>query len=50
VRIEAGNLHLATPDVPTEELHEMLRRFTRLAIRMELVTPTNFRRLAEQLL
>ncbi len=50
VRIEAGSLHLASPEIPTEELHEALRRFTRLDIRVELVTPTNFRRLAEQLL
>ncbi len=50
VRIEAGNLHLATPDTPSEELQEILHRFTRLEVRVELVTPTNFRRLAEQLL
>ncbi len=50
VRIEAGSLHLASPDLPTDELRDALRRFTRLEIRVEVVTPTNFRRLCEQLL
>ncbi len=50
VRIEAGSLHLASPDLPTEELREALRRFTRLEIKVEVVTPTNFRRLCEALL
>jgi adsorption protein B len=50
VKIESGSLHLASPDLPTEELHEVLRRFTRLEIRVQLITPTNFRRLANELL
>jgi len=50
VRIESGNLLLASPEVPTDELQRALRRFTRLEIRVQLITPTNFRRLAEQLL
>jgi len=50
VKIEAGELHLASPDLPTEELHEELRRFTRLEIRVQLVTPVNFKRLADALL
>ncbi len=50
VKIEAGSLHLASPDLPTEELHEVLRRFTQLEIRVQLITPTNFRRLANELL
>ena len=50
VRIEAGSLLLATPDAPSEELRETLRRHTRLDIRVQLVTPTNFRRLAEAFL
>jgi len=50
VKIEAGQLYLASPDPPSEELHEALRRFTRLEIRVQLVTPINFRRLAEALL
>ncbi len=49
-RIEAGSLHLASPDLPSDELHEELRRLTRLDIRVELVTPSNFRVLSEELL
>lgn len=50
VRIEAGSLHLASPNFPTDELEQALRRHTRLQIRVQLVTPSNFRRLAEALL
>jgi len=50
VRIEAGSLHLASPNFPTDELEQALRRHTRLQIRVQLVTPSNFRRLAETLL
>jgi adsorption protein B len=50
VRIESGNLHLVSPDFPTEELQRTLRRHTRLEIRVQLVTPANFRRLADALL
>ncbi len=50
VKVEPGSLHVASPDPPTEELEEKLRRFTRLEIRVQLVTPTNFQRLAETLL
>ncbi|MCW5981027.1 MAG: glycosyl transferase family protein [Bryobacteraceae bacterium] len=50
VRVENGHLHLASPRFPSDELHQVLRKYTRLKVRMELVTPTNFQRLAEQLL
>ena len=50
VKIEAGNLHLASPEPPPEELPAVLRRFTRLEIQVQLVTPSNFRSLAEALL
>jgi adsorption protein B len=50
VRITSGNLLLASPELPTEELENELRKFTRLEIRFQLVTPTNFRVLSEQLL
>ncbi len=50
VKIEAGNLHLASPEPPPEELPAALRRFTRLEIQVQLVTPSNFRCLAEALL
>lgn len=50
VRIEAGNLLLVSPEAPSDELAAELSRHTRLHIRFQLVTPTNFRRLAEELL
>ena len=50
VKVERGSLHLASPEPPTDELHDALRRFTRLEIRVKLVTPANFRRLADTLL
>jgi len=50
VRIESGNLLLASPDVPSDELATALRGHTRLEIRVQLVTPTNFRQLADALL
>ena len=50
LKIESGSLLLASPDLPTEELREKLRQFTRLEIKVQLVTPTNFQRLAEAFL
>jgi adsorption protein B len=50
VKIEAGNLHVACPAVPSEEMQDALRQFTSLEIQVQLVTPANFRRLAEALL
>ena len=50
VKIERGNLHVASSNLPTDELHAVLRSFTNLEIRVQLVTPANFRRLAEELL
>mgnify|MGYP001026932059 CR=1 FL=1 len=50
VRIESGNLYLVSPNPPNDELQHALRRHTRLEIRIQLVTPSNFRRLAESLL
>lgn len=50
VRIESGNMYLVSPNPPNDELQRALRRHTRLEIRVQLVTPSNFRRLAESLL
>ncbi|MCP5120012.1 MAG: hypothetical protein GY953_55140 [bacterium] len=50
IKIEAGNLLLASPNAPSEELHSTLQRHTHLPIRVQLVTPSNFRRLADALL
>ncbi|HEY6390730.1 MAG TPA: glycosyl transferase family protein [Bryobacteraceae bacterium] len=50
VRISAGILFLASPEIPTDELSNTLRGFTRLEPRFQLVTPGNFEELAEALL
>src|SRR5216684_1232367 len=50
VRISAGTLFLASPEIPTDELSNTLRGFTRLEPRFQLVTPANFAELAEALL
>jgi hypothetical protein len=50
VRISAGSLFLASPEIPTDELSNALRGFTRLEPRFQLVTPRNFLELAEAFL
>ena len=45
-RIASGSLFLASPEVPTDELSQVLRGFTRLSLRFHLVTPRNFEELA----
>jgi hypothetical protein len=49
-RIASGNLFLASPEIPTDDLTRILRGFTRLSLRFHLVTPQNFEELAESLL
>jgi adsorption protein B len=49
-RISAGNMFLASPEIPTDDLTRVLRAFTRLSLRFHLVTPRNFEELAERLL
>jgi bacteriophage N4 adsorption protein B len=49
-RISSGNMYLASPEIPTDELNQTLRGFTRLSLRFHLVTPENFQELAESLL
>jgi adsorption protein B len=49
-RISAGNLFLASPEIPSDELSRTLRGFTRLSLRFHLVTPQNFEELTRQLL
>lgn len=48
-RIASGRLHLATPEVPTDELARQLRRFTGLEVQFQLVTPRNFESLLRSL-
>jgi bacteriophage N4 adsorption protein B len=49
-RIASGNMFLASPEIPTDDLTRILRGFTRLSLRFHLVTPRNFEELAESLL
>ena len=49
-RISSGNMFLASPEIPTDDLTRVLRGFTRLSLRFHLVTPQNFEELAERLL
>ena len=49
-RIASGNMFLASPEVPTDELSRLVGRSTRLALRFHLVTPANFQELADSLL
>jgi len=49
-RISSGNMFLASPEIPTDDLTRILRGFTRLSPRFHLVTPQNFEELAANLL
>ena len=49
-RISSGNMFLASPEIPTDDLTRVLRSFTRLSLRFHLVTPRNFEELAASLL
>jgi adsorption protein B len=48
-RIAGGNMFIASPELPTEEMARALRGFTRLALRFHLVTPANFEALTAEL-
>jgi adsorption protein B len=49
-RIAAGELYLAGPELPDEEMHREIRQFSSLEIRFHLVTPTAYDELAERYL
>jgi adsorption protein B len=49
-RMVEGNLFLASPEIPTDELSRQLRDFTRLSLQFRLVTPENFEELTRCLL
>ena len=49
-RIASGNMFLASPEIPSDDLTRALRGFTRLSLRFHLVTPQNFEELADSLL
>ena len=48
-RIASGSLHLATPEIPTDETTRQLRGFTGLDVRFQLVTEENFEKLLQLL-
>jgi len=50
IRLDAGRLLVAGPEMPTPQLREELRRFTSLEIEFHLVTPRNYQELAKELL
>lgn len=49
-KIESGRLFVAGPEFPSEAMQKDLRRFTSLEIRFQLITPGNYKELAEALL
>ena len=49
-RIAAGELFVTASELPGDEMQRDLRRFSSLEIRFHLVTPTEFRELAERYL
>jgi adsorption protein B len=46
-RVASGELFLAGPELPSAEMAEDLRRFSRLSIRYHLVTPDEYERMAK---
>jgi adsorption protein B len=49
-RIAGGELYIAGPELPDEEMNQDIRNFSSLEIRFHLVTPTEFKELAEMYL
>jgi adsorption protein B len=49
-RIAAGELYLAGSEVPGDEMHKEIRRFSSLEVRFHLVTPTELEELVRQYL
>ena len=49
-KVVSGQLFVAGPNAPSNEMHEDLRRFSSLEIRFQLITPGNFESLLEQFL
>jgi adsorption protein B len=49
-RMAAGELFVAGPELPSDEMARDLRRFSRLTLRFRLITPTEFEELANEYL
>jgi adsorption protein B len=49
-KVEPGRLFVASPELPSDEMQQELRKFTRLDIQFHLITPSNLAELARELL
>jgi hypothetical protein len=49
-KVAAGQLFIASPDAPSAEMNEDLRRLTSLEIRFQLITRGNFETLQQEFL
>jgi len=49
-RIAGGELHVAGPNLPNQEMESAIRRFSPFDLRFHLVTPTDYEELARQYL
>lgn len=49
-KVESGRLFVASPELPSDEMQRELKKFTRLEIRFQLITPGNLEELAGELL
>jgi len=49
-KVASGQLFVAGPDVPSEQMSDDLRRFSSLEIRFHLITPANFEALKNEFL
>jgi adsorption protein B len=49
-KVSEGRLYLAGPELPSDEMHRELRKFTRLAIEFKFITPSNLAVLQQELL
>ncbi|MCU1275974.1 MAG: bacteriophage receptor, outer membrane protein [Bryobacterales bacterium] len=49
-KVTAGHLFVAGPELPSQKMHDELRKFSSLEIRFHLITPTEFDELAHEYL
>ena len=49
-RVDAGQLHLVTADVPSDAMVRELNRFSDLELRFQLIRPNEFEELAREYL
>ncbi len=49
-RIAAGELHVASPELPDDDMHRDIQMFSSLELRFHLITPTEFEALAARYL